>query len=109
MIDTASGVRRDASVIPFAGEAGALDAAVMRLDEEARRAELASGGAVAPLTNSEVVIGTVPATPRPGPRLTDDPRGWARGHWPLLTAIAVAAGAAIALGIAVASDTRRPH
>jgi len=107
MIDAATGVRRDASVIPFAAERGALDAAVMRLDEEARRTDLAQG-AVAPLP--DVQIGTVPPPPAAaGPRLADDPAAWARGHWPLLTAVGAAVGAALVLGLAVASDTRRPR
>jgi hypothetical protein len=110
LVDAASGARRDASVIPFPGQGGALDAAVMRLDEEARKSELASGGAVAPLPDSDLRIGAVPAAPAPpGPRLMDDPGTWARGHWPLLTAIGVAVGSALVLGIAVATDTRRPQ
>jgi hypothetical protein len=110
LIDAASGVRRDASVIPFAAEAGALDAAVMRLDEEARKADLSSGGAIAPLRDVDLQIGNVPATPSGrGIGMADDPGGWARAHWPLLTAVGVAAGTAILLGIAVANDTRRPR
>jgi hypothetical protein len=110
LVDAANGMRRDASVIPFAGEAGALDAAVMRLDEEARKADLSSGGAIAPLRDVDLQIGNVPAT-RSGRaiRLADNPGAWARAHWPLLTAIGVAAGTAILLGIAVANDTRRPR
>jgi hypothetical protein len=80
----------------------------MRLDEEARRADLAGG--IAPLPATDLRIASVPPAPAAaGPRLADDPAGWARGHWPLLTAIGVAAGSAIILGIAVASDTRRPR
>jgi hypothetical protein len=109
LIEAATGLRRDSSVIPFAGEGGALDAAVMRLDEEARRADVASGG-VAPLPSTDLQIGSVPPAPAArGPRLEDDPAAWARGHWPLLTAVGVALGTALVLGIAVASDTRRPQ
>jgi hypothetical protein len=110
LIDAESGARRDASVIPFAAEAGALDAAVMRLDEEARKADLSSHGSITPLRDVDLQIGSVPATPGGrGSGLAGDPRGWARAHWPLLTAVAVAAGTAIVLGIAVANDTRRPR
>ena len=37
LVDTRSGARRDAALVPTVGEAGQIDAAVMRLDEEARR------------------------------------------------------------------------
>ncbi len=40
LVDTASGARLDAALVPTVGEAGQIDAAVMRLDEEARRVVL---------------------------------------------------------------------
>jgi hypothetical protein len=44
------------------------------------------------------------AEPPPRPRLADDPGGWARDHWPLLTAVGVTVAAAIAFGLAVGRD-----
>jgi hypothetical protein len=105
LVDATGGKVRDAVVVPLGGEGGALDAAVMRLDEQARRRELERAGVLVP--SSELAIGTVPASaPPPGPRFSDDPGGWARQHWPLLTAIGAAVGTALVLSIAVASDTR---
>jgi hypothetical protein len=113
LVDAATGFRRDSSVIPFAaaGEAGALDAAVMRLDEEARRVDLSGSPRTVAVPSADSQIGTVPlAPPTPGaPRFADEPGRWARAHWPLLTAIGAAVGTALVLGIAVAADTRPPR
>jgi hypothetical protein len=102
LVDAVTGQRRDAVVVPLGGQSGALDAAVMRLDEQARRRELERAGLGLP---SELAIGTAPQAPPPtGPQLRDDPGGWARQNWPLLTAIGAAVGTALVLGIAVATD-----
>jgi hypothetical protein len=97
LVDAPTGAVRDSAVIPFASTPGGLDQAVMRLDEEARLKTL--GG-------SRFRLATVPDLPAtPGPRLGGDPAGWARTHWPLVTAVGVAVAAAVLLGIAVATDT----
>jgi len=103
LVDT-TGVRHDATRVALGAEAGSLDAAVMRLDEEARRIErmgLAPGGAPpAP------VAPPLLATPAPPPRASfrDDPAAWARDHWPLVTAVGVMVGAALVLSLTVALD-----
>jgi hypothetical protein len=116
----ATGIRHDASVVALAGsERGAIDAAVMHLDEEARRIEklglapsLASDSSpspgpsappsvAAPLPTSTNTVVLTPA-PRPAvPRATfkDDPGAWARQNWPLLTVVGITVGA-IFVGIA---------
>ena len=113
LVDTGSGVRRDSALVPTTGEAGQIDAAVMRLDEEARRVMLeqqtANGGAAPPPVAAEPTAGSMgpPLLLTPAPtraRFSDDPAAWARDHWPLLTAIGVVAVTAIFLSAAVASD-----
>lgn len=108
LIDT-TGRERDAALV-VAGEAGLVDAAVMRLDESARKivqAEVQAGtpppavaagdtGALAP----PVLLAPPPAKASFG----DDPAAWARDHWPLLTAVGVVVFSSIVLGAAVAGD-----
>jgi len=102
-----TGIRHDATVVPLTTEVGAVEAATMRLDEEARRIEhlgLAPGG---PLQASP---GTGPAEPPPllispppatGPTLRDDPGAWARAHWPLCAAVGALVGASLVLALTV--------
>jgi hypothetical protein len=112
LVDTGSGVRRDSALVPTTGEVGQIDAAVMRLDEEARRVTLerqtAGGGAPPPPVAVEPTGSMGPPlllTPAPTKaRFSDDPAAWARDHWPLLTAIGVVAVTAIVLSAAVSSD-----
>ena len=105
----ATGVRRDAAIIPSAREAGMIDAAVMRLDEQARRIELVASQGPAPAA-------APPAAPEPalGPPLLiapartratfkEDPAAWARDHWPLLTAVGVIALSSIVLAAAASN------
>ncbi len=103
-----TGIRHDATVVPLTTEPGAVDAAAMRLDEEARRIEklgLAPGN-----TNLEAPPPLVPGTPPPvltavppplHPTLRDNPGAWAREHWPLVTAVATLVGASLVLGLTV--------
>ncbi|HEV3030461.1 MAG TPA: hypothetical protein VG319_02405 [Polyangia bacterium] len=104
-----SGAKRDAALVSTTrDEHGALDAAVMRLDEEARRIQqvLLAGGAPPP-----VAVAAPPDTPAPilaappPARATfrDDPLAWARDRWPLMTAIGVVVGAALVLSVAAAN------
>jgi hypothetical protein len=104
-----SGAKRDAALVSTSrDEHGALDAAVMRLDEQARRIQqlaIANGAPMpvpvaAPPESAPPVL--VPPPPA-GPSLRDDPRAWARDRWPLLTAIGVVVGAAIVLSVAAAN------
>jgi hypothetical protein len=101
------GKKRDAALVSTTNdERGAIDAAVMRLDEQARR-----------IVELEVAAGTPPpvASPAPPPDATplvllpappakatlqSDPAAWARDHWPLLTAAGVVVVSALVLTIA---------
>jgi hypothetical protein len=110
LIDAVTGQVRNSTVVPYGLDTGPLEAAVMRLDEEARRTTLVKHAEAVAIPGSDLTVATVPdrATPGGAP-LRDDPRGWAQRHWPLLTAIGVAVGTAIVLGIAVANDSRGPR
>ena len=109
LIDSA-GTERDATVVAAASEPGLIDAAVMRLDEQARKlAQTPEADAPAPPTATApppVLAPPVLLTP-PSParaRFADDPAAWTRDHWPLLTAAGMLLLSAIVLGAAVASD-----
>ena len=107
-------MRRDAAVEPIAGDEGALDAAVMRLDEQARRLDrgrtaplvpagpTATSDSVAPVILPPVLVAPAPARPRLG----EDPAAWVRDHWPLVAAVGALVGTALVLSIGVASDQR---
>jgi hypothetical protein len=107
----AAGVRRDAVIEPLAGDSGVLDAAVMRLDEQARVSERgdatprASASSGAPASDPIALPPAVLMAPPPArARLADDPGAWARDHWPLLTAVGAMVGTALILSISVAAD-----
>ena len=106
-----TGIRHDATRFPLAAEPGTFDAAVMRLDEEARRIDrlgLAPGGATEPPPAATPALGAAPPPPRHA-SFRDDPGGWAREHWPLVTAVGVMVGATLALSLAVATDSDPPR
>jgi len=108
LVDTA-GNERDAVVVT-PSEAGAIDSAVMRLDETARRlahADAQSGAppaAAAAGTPSDLAPPVLIAPPPPKAKLGEDPAAWARDHWPLLTAVGVVLLSSIVLGAAVSAD-----
>lgn len=116
LVDAGTGALRDAALIAGSPEGGQLDAAVMRLDEEARRIALeeqtAAGARGAPTppppapAPAPVAMGPLQLLSQPPAkaRFRDDPPAWARDHWPLLTAIGVVAVTAIVLSAAVSSD-----
>jgi hypothetical protein len=116
LVDARTGVLRDAALIPGSPEGGQLDAAVMRLDEEARRVALeeqtAAGARGAPAppppapAPAPVAMGPLQLLSQPPAkaRFRDDPPAWARDHWPLLTAIGAVALTAIVLGATVSGD-----
>ncbi len=108
LIDAASGTRKDATTVPLADPA-ALEATVMRFDEDVRRQEVQGRrDPDAPAAALDLSLAVAPARPDPGmPSLRRDPAGWARGHAPLLTAIGVAVVSALVLGIWVAGDDRK--
>jgi len=114
LLDTTTGARRDAAEVPTTGEAGAIDAAVMRLDEGARRLVLEQQPAAAGTPPTAAAPAAEPAAPLGPPllltpppnkaRFADDPAAWARDHWPLLTAIGVVVATAIVMSATVSSD-----
>jgi hypothetical protein len=108
LVDDA-GMQRDAALVRAGAEPGLLDAAVMRLDEQARRiAQVPAGDAPAPPTaaapSGQLGPPVLLSEPRPKARFSDDPAAWARDHWPLLTAAGTLVLSAIILGAAVSSD-----
>jgi hypothetical protein len=118
LIESDGATRRDSTTLPFPGEAGALEAAVMRLDEQARRVRLnkpsttrvpapALGAiSVAPVVR-EVEDGKYERFRASKPDFGTDPKGWAKARWPLLTAVSGAVVTALVLGLLVARDDGR--
>lgn len=115
LVDAGTGALRDAALISASPEGGQMDAAVMRLDEEARRVTLeqqtaANRPGAAPATPlAATAPGQLPppmllSQPPAKVRFSDDPAAWARDHWPLLTAIGAVALTAIVLGATVSGD-----
>ena len=111
LVDARTGELRDATAVPVATSADSpeLVAAVLRLDEMAVRADLtrrAEGGGVK--SNGPLMFSAPPpripgeSEPGSGPQN----QSWLQQRWPLVTAIAVAAGTALVLGIVVAKDDR---
>ena len=102
-----TGIRHDATVVPLSTEAGAVEAATMRLDEEARRIEhlgLAPGGPLQPSPGSgfaESAPLLVAPRPASGPTWREDPAGWAKAHWPLCAAVGTLIGASLVLALTV--------
>jgi len=84
-----------------------LIAAVLRLDEVANRARVARRANESGQSGSRL-----PMTVPPERRAREDGAafsgGWLRRRWPLVTAIGVAAGTAVVLGILVANDKTSP-
>ena len=109
LVDLA-GKERDAALVMGGAESGLLDAAVMRLDETARKIAQADVQTGAPALvaaagdTSALAPAVLIAPPQPKARFADDPAAWARDHWPLLTAVGVVVFSSIVLGAAVAGD-----
>jgi hypothetical protein len=106
LIQTDGVVRRDSTTLPFPGEPGQIESAVMRLDEEARRARMIQPA----LTRPPPALGGISVAPvvrevePPRADFSSNPRQWARERWPLLTAVGTAVMTALVLGLLVARD-----
>lgn len=108
LIDARTGELVDATAVPLAQgtDSAALDVAVLRLDELAarvnlrRRAEAAGAAADAPLA----LAAPPPRIPTAAPTTDAQPQNWFTQHWPVVTAVALAAGTTIVLSIVVAKD-----
>jgi hypothetical protein len=107
LVDAQTGELMDSTAVPVVDgpESNSLIAAVLRLDELADRTRLhrrteAGGAGRAPLALA------APPSRIPPPEMpnTAQPQDWFTQRWPLFTAIAVAAGTSLALGIVVAKD-----
>jgi len=105
-----SGKERDAALVVGGAETGLLDAAVMRLDETARKIAQADAQAGTPAVvaaagdTSALAPPVLISAPHPKASFAEDPAAWARDHWPLLTAVGVVVLSSIVLGAAVAGD-----
>jgi hypothetical protein len=109
LIDAVTGDRRDSTTLPFPGEPGDLDAAVMRFDEQARKARLDQPEVTrvpAPALGAISVAPVVREVPD-GREFSRDPAAWAKARWPLLTAVGVAVTTALVLSVMVARDDGR--
>jgi hypothetical protein len=96
-------------LVTTASDPGAIDSAVMRLDESARRlaqadAQTGTPPPVAAQPGSELAPPVLLSQPAQKAKLTEDPAAWARDHWPLLTAVGVVVLSSIVLGAAVSAD-----
>jgi hypothetical protein len=106
LLHAADAEQRDATVVPVA-DASALEAAVVHLDEIARKARF---GERTTAVISAPALGEIALAPVDGRpialqgRMTDSPRDWFKTRWPVLTAVGVAVGAALVLGVMVAHD-----
>jgi hypothetical protein len=106
LVHAASGKQRDAATVPVS-DPSALEAAVVHLDEIARKerfGESTSAVISAPALGS---IALAPVEARPAglqDHGDDSPAAWLKTRWPVLTAVGVAVGAALVLGVMVAHD-----
>jgi hypothetical protein len=108
LVNAITGARQDATIVPFEqlGDQGALAAALMRLDEQVRRAELERRSGARPGQPHVAVLPPLTSAPPPPlredrPALRENPGAWLRLRWPLVTAIGVAVLSSVVLGVAV--------
>jgi len=111
LVEARTGETRDATAVPVVAgvESPQLVAAVLRLDEMASRAELTQRAEThGAKPNDPLMVAAPPSRPtvESAPASVNRPGSWIAQRWPLVTAIAVAAGTAIVLGIVVAKDDR---
>lgn len=108
LVEVASSRRIDSTRVALGAEVGGVHAAVMRLDEEARRRDLlAQEGHSGTGLDAALVMGPAP-TKAIGPEHdpTNDPVGWAQTRWPVLVAVGVVLTTTLVLGLAVALDDK---
>jgi len=109
LLDAQTGELRGSTAVPLAEAVDSPDlvASVLRLDEMAGRADLTrrtAGEDGKPRSLLPLAPPPSRAGPVDGPRFSNDTEGWLRQRWPLATAVGVAVGTALALGIVVAKD-----
>ena len=106
LVHATTGKQRDAATVPVS-DASALEAAVVHLDEVARKERFGESRAAVISAPALGEIALAPVDARPlgvNQRLSDSPRAWFKTRWPVLTAVGVAVGAALVLGVMVAHD-----
>jgi hypothetical protein len=105
LVEVISGKRIDSTRVPLGGEVGGVFAAVMRMDEQARRHDLLAQQGASDEHGGGLTIAPAP-TKASGPAEdpTQDPRGWAKKRWPVLVSVASVITTTLVLGLAVALD-----
>lgn len=105
LVEVITGRRIDSTRVPLTGEVGGVFAAVMRMDEQARRRELLAQQGTTEEQSGGLTIAPAP-TKASGPAEdpTRDPGGWAKKRWPVLVAVGSVITTALVLGLAVALD-----
>jgi hypothetical protein len=109
LLHAANAEQRDSALVPVS-DASALEAAVVHLDEVARRQRFGESTTAVISAPALGEIALAPVDARPvgvNERLGDSPGAWLKTRWPVLTAVGVAVGAALVLGVMVAHDDGR--
>jgi hypothetical protein len=102
LVHAQTGKRRDGTIVPV-GDPAALEAAVMRLEEIARKERFGESKTtvVAAPALGEIALAPVPVDAR---ATRESPAAWFKARWPVMTAVGVAVGTALVLGVMVAHD-----
>jgi hypothetical protein len=103
LVDAQSSRRRDGTIVP-AGDPTALEAAVLRLEEIARKERFADAPATVVAAPALGELALAPVQPAPSLSARETPATWVKSRWPVLTAVGVAVGTALVLGVMVAHD-----
>jgi hypothetical protein len=105
LVDAQTGELMDSTAVPVVDgpESNSLIAAVLRLDELADRTSLRRRTETGGTRRASLALAAPPPrVPPPEMPNTAQPQDWFTQRWPLFTAIAVAAGTSLVLGIVVA-------
>jgi hypothetical protein len=102
LVHAQTGKRRDGTTVP-AGDPTALEAAVARLEEIARKERFGEGKTTVVAAPALGEIALAPVAPEARDK-RESPAAWFKARWPVLTAVGVAVGTALVLGVLVAHD-----
>lgn len=97
LVEVASGRRIDSTRVALGAEVGGVHAAVMRMDEQARKRD-----SLAPQERSTTAQGEAALGPTENP--IHDSSTWAQKHWPVLVVVGAVLATTLVLGLAVALD-----
>ncbi|MDX2023133.1 MAG: PEGA domain-containing protein [Deltaproteobacteria bacterium] len=107
LVEVITGKRIDSTRVALTGEVGGVFAAVMRMDEQARRRDLlAQQGALQEDSGGLIITSAPTKAAGPPENPTQDPGGWAKKRWPVLVAVGSVITTALVLGLAVALDDK---